>query len=582
MDNFQFYPTPPDLALRAWKKFTDKNFIRVLEPHGGNGDLALAYEGLSGSNLSCRYRREVKIDCCEIDVTKHAVLREKHLNVVGMDFLQFRSGSIYSHIIMNPPFATGVSHVLKAWDAIWDGEIVAIVNAETLRNPFSKERQFLVDLVAEHGEVEFIENAFAVPEAERKTNVDVALIWLRKRANVSEDIIGPIVDGLQCDTSADTLADGFREAAEVALPNTLIENTVAAFNAAVRTMREAVMIEARAQYYARLIGDTMAVRNGDAGKTDAESSTSVDYVRNTIGVRYDELKDRAWASILRSANVTSKLSSAAQRRVEKEFEGIKELEFTVLNVYGFLCGIVESQGKIQIEMMCDVFDIITRYHSDNTVFYKGWKSNDKHRTCAMRVKTTRFILPGHSTEYYQKNMPYESVQLLRDFDKVFAMLDSKYEPEIGLVDLFNSNLKELRAGERLSSSYFDVRYYGGIGTIHFFPRSKKLIDRLNVLVGRHREWLPQTEAGVSEAFWLQYQDAEKYDKEVRAEINKQMKGRSSFDHPLRNIYMNNDQRKELASEAVDKAVTAVLEKHGINVDFLIESGNQPNQLLLAA
>src|SRR5674476_2159 len=144
-------------------------------------------------------------------------------------------------------------------------------------------------------------------------------------------------------------------------------------------------------------------------------------------------------------------------------------------------------------MACDVFDMITKFHTDNTVFYKGWKSNDKYRTCGMQDKTTRFILPRHSTDGWQSNLSWESEQMLRDFDKVFAMLDCKSSPEVGLYDLFRGSFNELRCSKRLSSSYFDVRYYPGAGTIHFFPRRKKLVGRLNLLVGRYRQWLP-TEA----------------------------------------------------------------------------------------
>lgn len=31
---------------------------------------------------------------------------------------------------MTPPFASGVEHVLKAWNLLYDGELVAILNAE--------------------------------------------------------------------------------------------------------------------------------------------------------------------------------------------------------------------------------------------------------------------------------------------------------------------------------------------------------------------------------------------------------------------------------------------------------------------
>jgi hypothetical protein len=576
MDNLQFYPTPPTLARRAWKKFKNTDFAKVLEPSAGKGDLALACPE------NGRSRKVVLPDCCEIDITKHPIIREKGLNVVGFDFMQFSTGSIYSHIIMNPPFADGAKHVLKAWDILWDGEIVAIINAETLRNAYSKERQLLVNIIAQHGEAEFLTSTFAVPDAERKTDVDVALVYLRKQANVSEDIIGPILDELKRDsTTEETLAGDYREAAELALPNSLVENSVAAFNAAVRSMREAVVTEARAQYYANLLGDTMAARNGDAGRTSP--SDSVEYVRNTIGKRYLELKDRAWAGILRSANVTSHLSSAAQKRVEREFEEIKQFEFTVLSIYGFLCGIVESQGKIQIDMACDVFDLITKYHTDNTVFYKGWKSNDKHRTCGMQVKTTRFILPGHSTESWQSNVSWGSEQLLRDFDKVFAMLDGKLAPVAGLGDLFRGSFQELCHGKRLSSSYFDVRYYPGAGTIHFFPSSKTLVGRLNLLVGRHRQWLPPVEARVSEAFWLQYEGADKFDKEIRAEIDKRARETKSWNHPLNSLYRSGDDELKTQAEAViTDAISAVLERHGIDEDFQLDDGQKDCLLLEAA
>ena len=576
MDNLQFYPTPPGLARKAWKKFKNTDFSKVLEPSAGKGDLALACPE------NDRLRKIVLPDCCEIDITKHPIIREKGLNVVGFDFMQFSTGSIYSHIIMNPPFADGAKHVLKAWDILWDGEIVAIINAETLRNAYSKERQLLASIIAQHGEAEFLASTFAVPDAERKTDVDVALVYLRKQANVSEDIIGPILDELKRDSTTEkTLAGDYREAAELALPNSLVENSVAAFNAAVRSMREAVVTEARAQYYANLLGDTMAARNGGAGRTSP--SDSVEYVRNSIGKRYIELKDRAWAGILRSANVTSHLSSAAQKRVEREFEGIKQLEFTVLSIYGFLCGIVESQGKIQIDMACDVFDMITKYHTDNTVFYKGWKSNDKHRTCGMQIKTTRFILPGHSTESWQSNVSWGSEQLLRDFDKVFAMLDGKLAPVAGLGDLFRGSFQELCHGKRLSSSYFDVRYYPGAGTIHFFPSSKTLVGRLNLLVGRHRQWLPPVEARVNEAFWLQYEDADKFDKEIRAEIDKHARETKSWNHPLNSLYRSGDDELKVKSETViADAISIVLERHGINVDFRVEGGRQDCLLLEAA
>jgi hypothetical protein len=178
--DYQFFPTPKALAVRMWKKFKSREVTRCLEPSCGNADLLLAcmeHEGRGAERLIDYSAREFSnvVDVCEIDVTKHARLREMGFKLVGFDFLEMTNGAAYSHIILNPPFAQGVQHALHAWDILWDGEIVALLNAESLRNPFSAERQQLAGLIAAYGEVDFITDAFMTSETARKTEVECAL-----------------------------------------------------------------------------------------------------------------------------------------------------------------------------------------------------------------------------------------------------------------------------------------------------------------------------------------------------------------------------------------------------------------------
>ncbi len=575
--DFQFYPTPPALAGKMWRTFKNTDFERVLEPSAGDGALIKARPG--GWD---RFARNIAIDCCEIDVTKHPLLREAGANVVGMDFLQFSSGAIYSHVLLNPPFSDGDSHVLKAWDLLWEGEIVALVNAETLRNPFSHERRRLQKLVLEHGEVEYIEHAFMVPDAERKTPVDVAIIHLTKKADVQSDITGDLLKDLSEDKTGDSqFASDFDAQQQVAIPRAAIENLVIAFNAAVHAMRESVRAEAKAGYYEALLGDTMAQRSNGSG-SDTPTNHTVSFVRSETAKRYAQLKDRAWASVLRSSNVTDRLSSSAQKRVESEFEQIKKLEFTLSNIYGFLLGLVESQGQLNLEMALHCFDEITRYHTDNTVFYRGWKSNNKHRTCGYRIKTSRFILPYFKAGYSEA-LDWDSMKRLADFDKVFAALDGKLQPEISLVKAVTANHSAVRHAERVSSSYFDIRFYKGVGSIHFYPRDKKLMERFNRLVGHHRQWIPPETEVVSKDFWLQYEKAEKFDADIRKEVAKDT-GRSYWDNPLNALFRERGDERERAEEKMDRAMATVQERFGINVDRQLTDASPAHakQLLLAA
>jgi hypothetical protein len=79
---------------------------------------------------------------------------------------------------MNPPFSNGDKHLLKAIEMQQNGgKIVCLLNAETLKNPYSNIRKELINQLEKYNsKVEFIQDAFS--SAERKTNVETALIFI--------------------------------------------------------------------------------------------------------------------------------------------------------------------------------------------------------------------------------------------------------------------------------------------------------------------------------------------------------------------------------------------------------------------
>lgn len=555
MTDLQFYPTPRPLAKHLWKGFKGP-VLHPLDACAGDGALADAIP-------RDYHDRHPLVDCVEIDAARHPTLRAKGHRVVGLDFLEFEGGTVYDCVVLNPPFANGAKHVLKAWDMLFTGEIGAIINAETLRNPFSAERKRLAELVAQHGKVEFIVDAFRGHDVPREADVEIAVVHLFKPPECSDDWIGPVIASMATDRNPES---DIELPQELALPASFVSNQVNAFRAAVKAMREAVKMRSVAEVYAARIGETMLdLANGK--QSDAETG---DIMRKRFAKGYGELKDRAWASVLRSTEALNKLSAKVQRQAESQFEAIKCLEFTESNVYAFLLGLVQSAPEMQVDMACDVFDQVMAYHSDNAVFYRGWKSNDRHRTCGMRIKTTRFVLP-RNPRTYGGGLEWDAVRRLTDFDKVFAMLDGKAEPEVSLYSLFEgkgSKTSELQSGERVSSSYFDIRWYPGAGTIHFFPRSKELVDRLNRLVGQRRGWLPPADEKVPDAFWIQFEKAEKFDRELREEIDRAHRQNRpgwshSSDHPINLLTRRDPDEAKRGQHAVAQAIDTVLERHGL-------------------
>lgn len=580
MNDFQFYPTTEALKAKAWAKFTTgpREMARtILEPSAGDGRLLAGYvrDRKFGSDRDT-------VHCIELDMGKHAELMEQGFKVVGVDFLQFEGGAAYSHIIMNPPFAEGARHVLKAWDILWGGEVVAIVNAETVRNPFSAERQRLAALIADHGSVEFVADAFNGPEAERRADVEVALVHLVKPPPAVRDFTADFLQQLRQDMEPQRLAaSSVPEHQQLALPGDEIANHVLAFRGAVHAMRESVRAERLASHYAGLLGQTMAVRRGDKGSSLPDHGTKWEHA--TITERYDELKDRAWARILDSAEVLRRVSSAGAKLIQSQFQSIKQLDFTVANVHGFLLGLCEQQGSIQAEMACSVFDEILKYHSDNRVFYKGWKSNDKHWRFGMRLRSSRVVVPCFDA--YSSSFTWESERRLSDFDKVFAMLDGKQDPEISLARVARQCFDQLRGAERVSSSYFDIRWYRGTKTMHFYPKRPDLVDRLNRIVGRQRQWLPPDGVHTPGNFWTQYEQAEKFDKAFRSAVTTRRAAegaRFCYRDPYWNAMHGDDGEKQRAQALLGAAMEEVLDAKGLNFGDRLEDNAAPQQLLLAA
>lgn len=538
--DFQFYPTGVHTAARMWAKFSRPIGV-VCDPSAGQGHLLRhAREGFPGLEegalpwlaeledetidmgryrLRMRERARYKFEeagkkflAVEIDPQHHAMLRENGATILGYDFMTIESLATVDQIIMNPPYADGAKHVLHAWDKVYDAEIVAIVNAETIRNPYSQERQRLVELIEKHGSVEFLQDQFT-DNVDRKTDVEVALIHLEKTPESIFDMEA-ILGGLKQGDNAKGPEIEPEVCQALALPENLVQNTYHRFVAAVNAARVAAEASAIAAKASTALGVTLSemqakgVDNGYRGETvDVRKTANSHFQRD-----YNNLKKQAWAQIIRSSLLTDKLSNQARRKVEAEAESIYLMEFSIANVHGFLAGLFESMGDIYSDMVCGLFDNIVGRSNDNVAFYKTWKSNERHRF-GMRLKRTRFIIPNFSLTW-GGSLCYESEQFLADIDKVFGYLHGVTGSYDGLVDTFRR--QRCDSGERISSRYFEFRFYKGARTMHFYPKSQEVIEKLNRFVGARRQWLPdQMEQGNAD-FNKQYEQAENLTKQYDA------------------------------------------------------------------
>ena len=179
MFNNTFYPTPETIANKMLEGI-DFTFIQtVLEPSAGKGDLIAAVQAKNDRSKYSYNHHSIDIDAVELDPNLRALLKGNEIRVVHDNFLTMHTSKHYDLIVMNPPFNEGDKHLLKALEMQENGgQIVCLLNAETIRNPYSNTRKDLVHKLKEYdASIEYVQNAFR--DAERKTDVEVAIVKVK-------------------------------------------------------------------------------------------------------------------------------------------------------------------------------------------------------------------------------------------------------------------------------------------------------------------------------------------------------------------------------------------------------------------
>ena len=140
MDTEQFYPTPKELLEKIFKDTDWRTVSSILEPSAGNGDICDYI--MDAADKYPYYNRSLDIDCIGINENRRAALKGKNYRVIYDGFIRFQTYKQYDLIAMNPPFAEGERHLLKALEMQKNGGcVMCILNAETLRNPYTKEKE---------------------------------------------------------------------------------------------------------------------------------------------------------------------------------------------------------------------------------------------------------------------------------------------------------------------------------------------------------------------------------------------------------------------------------------------------------
>jgi hypothetical protein len=476
------YPVTSKLAGKMIARIQGRP-KKILEPSAGKGDL-IAY-------LQARYKGMYsacpEISAIEIDEELQAMLRGKDIKVIDSDFLEFAGPDKFDLIIANPPFDEGDKHLLKAIQIIYCGEIIFLLNAETIRNPYSNIRKELVRKLDDLGaDIEYIEGAFK--DAERPTGVEVALVYIRIERQVEEDLFAGIED------HAAPVNPEIEPNYELSAGRA-IEDLVAEYNQVVQIGQDTIV-----NYYrnypkiGKYIGlnkeaKDYAFDEHDEGLT-RKMTTQVNDLLKAVRTSF-------WRRTLELPDITRRLTSKKREAFEHEVTRRCEMDFTARNIRQFVLNLIGGFEKTLTDAVLEVFEKFTKkycysegLYDENIHYFNGWKTNK-----AFKVGR-RVIIPIYGSYGSAFNDSFDgrwklnhgAAEQLRDIDLVMNYFDGMEKNFISMTKAIETAFA-LGQSSRIKSAYFTVNCYKK-GTIHLTFNNEDILRRFNVVACKGREWLP--------------------------------------------------------------------------------------------
>ena len=473
--NKNLFPISDFLAGKMVKKIVGYPRM-ILEPQGGKGDLA---------DKVCEHWRDMhhrpEIMAIEIDENLQAILREKGFKVIDSDFLSFAGPDKFDLIISNPPFDEGDKHLLKAIDILYKGQIICVLNAETLKNPFTNSRKLLVRTLEELGaEIEYYEGAFL--DAERTTSVDVALINILVERNVEEDLFAGAKD--RAEECKDTV-----QGENALSTGKTIREMVAHYNQIVAVCTETIVA-----YYKNYSKVHNYIGLNQEPKSLSGSKDLTSMLQDTVNKTVREVRKNFWRSALELDVVTQRLTKEKREEFEHQLSQQCEMDFTENNVRAFILNIIGGHEKTIMDSVVALFDRFTiessyrdTVYEKNIHYFNGWKTND-----AFKVGE-RVIIPIYGSyglpfiNWGRWDLNWQAAQVIRDIDLVMNYFDGM-RPYCSMVSAIE---RAFAQGENkaIYSTYFKITAHKK-GTLHLTFMDKDILRRFNVAACIGKGWLP--------------------------------------------------------------------------------------------
>ena len=411
---------------------------------------------------------------------KNHAFSNLEVSIVHDDFLTFDSYQKYDLILMNPPFDNGCRHLMHAirLSEKYGCEIRCLLNAETIRNPYSNDRKELIKTLEKYNaSVDILHDEFS--HAERKTDVSVALIKITIPAQTAHS---DIFDRLEKAAKNERHQEP-QECQSLSVTD-FLEDAIARYK-----LETDVGI--------KLIDEYRGIKPFLMDRFD-ESSYSSCILELKIGGK-DELsvnrflrkvRLKYWNALFRNDKVMGKLTTDIREKYCGMVNDFKDYEFSMFNIQQLFAEMnAELTSSIE-ETISKLFDKMSAEHAwypecqGNIHYYNGWKTNKAHKI------NDKVILPANQmfSSWSNKLDAYKATRIISDIEKVFDYFDGNMTAVVDLENVL-THAAETGNTRNIPCKYFTISIFKK-GTMHIKFTNKELLERFNIYCCQRRTWLP--------------------------------------------------------------------------------------------
>lgn len=481
----QFYPTPNKLIGKMLARVDWLRVKNALEPSAGDGRIATAIRKAAKKN---RYGSEIDVDCVEIDPQLQIMLLGQGHRLVCDDFLRYKPFVRYDLIVMNPPFAEGDKHLLHALDLLADGgQLVAICNAETLRNPFSRTRIELARrLETLDADVEYMPGAFTAGSgADRTAEVEIAMITAKKseRDEVGRSRIWDELEQAQRVEDEENCVDAVAVSDFPLCHIRAYQMEAKAGLALIREYRAlAPYIMASDSQYASPLLELKC-----DGHTVSKGSDADRFLRI--------LREKYWEILFKRTHFLDKCTEEMKREYSDRLREFYDVEFNEFNILKLATDINCRLADSVKENIMALFEKLSCEHSyfdgsANVHYYDGWKTNKAHKINNKVILPAYVRWEGSYSSHAGAVSAYSACGFLKDIELTLNYLDGHLTDDVDMSARLQRAEEEIQT-RNIPLKYFSVTFYKK-GTCHikFHEEAKRLVEKLNIFAARERNWLP--------------------------------------------------------------------------------------------